>query len=427
VALKSQENDALAKLQLAAGRYGIQHPERQAAEASLAAVRAALQRELGEVVKVLGNQLQAMRTNEIALEKLVAQSKNKVQEINRKDSKLSSMRQEVETNRNLYELFFNRLKETTETSGLMPLNAHILDAAILPEWPYKPKKAQGAVIAALLSMLGGIGLAFLMYQLDTSLKSADEVEEKLGLPLLGMVPYYKPQKNKENLTPVYDEESQSAFSEAIRTVRTGVVFGTLNSPNPILGISSAVEDEGKTTLVLNLGFAMAQLRRVLIIETDLRKPALANRLQFPTRQPGLCNYLLQEVSLDKCIHHLEPNLDLIIAGKIPPNPLEILSSSQFRELLEQLHEKYEMIIVDTPPLGPVSDSLVLSQLVDAVILVARAQKTPIKLIRSAISGLERVGAPVIGVILNASNAYSGKYYHHYQSPYGEYRADETAT
>lgn len=427
VALKSQENDAATKLQLTAGRYGIRHPERQAAEAALTAVRDALQRELGEVVKVLGNQLQAIRSNEAALEKLVAQSKSKVQEINRKDSKLSSMRQEVETNRNLYELFFNRLKETTETSGLMPLNAHILDAATLPEAPYKPKKARGAVIAALLSMLGGIGLAFLMYQLDTSLKSADEVEEKLGLPLLGMVPYNKPQKNKDNLEPVYDEDSQGAFSEAIRTVRTGVVFGTLNSPNPILGISSAVEDEGKSTLVLNLGFAMAQLRRVLIIETDLRKPALANRLQFPTRQPGLCNYLLQEVSLDKCIHHLEPNLDLITAGKIPPNPLEILSSSQFRQLLESLHEKYEMIILDTPPLGPVSDSLVLSQLVDAMILVARAQKTPIKLIRNAISGLERVGAPVIGVILNASSSYSGKYYHHYQSPYGEYRSDETAT
>lgn len=185
VALKSQENDAVTKFQLTAGCYGVQHPERQAAEASLAAVRAALQRELDEVVKVLGNQLQAISSNEVALEKLVAQSKSKVQEINRKDSKLSSMRQEVETNRSLYELFFNRLKETTETSGLMPLNAHILDAATLPEAPYKPKKARGAVIAELLSMLGGIGLAFLMYQLDTSLKSADEVEVKAWITLAG--------------------------------------------------------------------------------------------------------------------------------------------------------------------------------------------------------------------------------------------------
>lgn len=166
-----------------------------------------------------------------------------------------------------------------------------------------------------------------------------------------MVPFNKPQKNKDNLAPGYDEDSQGAFSEAIRTVRTGVIFGTLNSPNPILGISSAVEDEGKTTLVLNLGFAMAQVRRVLIIKTDQRKPALANRLQFPTRKPELCNYLLQEISLDKCIHHLEPNLDLITSGKIQPNPLEILSSSQFRQLLEHLHKKYEMIILDTPHSG----------------------------------------------------------------------------
>ena len=424
-ALKAKENEAVAQLKQIAGRYGVQHPERQAAEAALASVRSALQRQLTTAISGLGSQVETARANEAALARMVEQSKGKVQDISRKDSKLSQLSGEVETNRNLYEMFYNRLKETTETQDLSRDNSRILDLAQLPTKPVKPNAKKSALIAGLLALMAGIGLAFLLDQLDTSLKSAEEVEEKLGLPFIGMVPYIKGGANPEGV-PGYDEDSLSTFSEAIRSIRTGVIFSTLSTPNPVISITSSMEGEGKTTLVMNLALALAQLRRVLIIETDLRRPQMAKRLQLPARSPGLTNYLLQEVDLKRCVHHVEPNLDLITAGKIPPNPLEILSSPQFSSLLEELRERYEMILLDAPPEGPVSDPLVLSQVSDAMIIVVKAQKTPVRTVRHATSALQRVGAPLIGVVLNAGEKSREKYYHYYHDSYGEYRSEDAS-
>lgn len=422
--LKAQVTEAEAKLRQVEARYGPRHPERQAAETALAAAQAAAQKRIAIAISGLAKQLEVARENEAALDRALAQARGKVQEINRKDSKLSELAGEVETNRKLYEMFFNRLKETTETRDLSLSNARMLDAALLPSTPYKPQKTKGAMIAGLVALLAGIGLAFLIEQLDTSLKSAEEVEEKLGLPFIGLLPFQKGERGADS-PALFNQESSDAFSESVRTIRTGIIFSTLNTPHPVLTITSAVEGEGKTTTVMNIALAMAQFKRVAVIEADLRKPMMAKRLQLPALTPGLCNLLLQDLEIQRCLHPLTPNLDLITAGRIPPNPLEILSSARFADLVAYCRDHYDMVLIDAPPVSPVSDPLVLSQLSDGMIMVVRAQKTPVRTVRNAISTLQRIGAPMIGIVLNSPTFTRDKYYQYYHyHRYGGYRTKE---
>lgn len=426
-ALKAREHEALAQLKQVASKYGAQHPERRAAEGQLQSIRAALQQQVRVAVSGLKNQLEAARANEAALARGFEQSKGKAHEISRKDSKLNELRREVESNRNLYEMFFNRLKETTETRDLSASNATILDTAQPPTHPAKPQKRKITLLAGCLAMLLGVGLAFLLEQLDTSLKSPEEIEDKLGIPFLGLLPFDKATQDGQMLS--YENDINSSFAEAVRSIRTGVIFGTLNHPRPVITLTSASPSEGKTTTVLNLSASLAQLKRVLLIEADLRKPQVAKRLQLPPRAPGLCNLIVGDEDLTACIFPLRENLDVIPSGRIPPNPLEMLSSPRFAELLDIFRAHYDLIIIDAPPVGPVSDPLVLSRLADAVLFVVRAQKSPVRQVQQAIARLRRVQAPLTGVILNFADIvrdkqYKYTYYNYYQYGYGEYKADK---
>jgi len=428
-ALKSQEHDALAQLKQVESKYGVQHPDRRAAQSRVDSVRAALQRQIGVAISGLRNQLEAARATEAALTKGFEQSKSRVQDISRKDSRLNEFRREVETNRNLYELFFNRLKETTQTRDLSATNATILDPAQPPTAPFKPQKKKITLLAGLMALLAGIGLAFLLEQLDTSLKSPEEMEEKLGIPFLGLLPFDQLTHDGKMLS--YEEDSLSSFAEAVRSIRTGVIFGTLNHPRPIVMITSASPGEGKTTAILNMAASMAQLKRVLLIEADLRKPQIGKRLNLPLRSPGICNLIVGDEEMSHCIFPIRENLDVIPSGRIPPNPLEMLSSPRFAELLAKFREEYEMIIIDAPPVGPVSDPIVLSRLTDAVLFVVRAQKSQVKQVQQAISRLRRVQAPLTGVILNFADVMRERYYkYHYHNyyqygyGYGEYKSNK---
>lgn len=426
--LKAQENEAAAEVKRVAAKYGEQHPERRAAESRLESVRSALQRQIAVAVAGLKNQLEAARATEAALSQGFEQSKDKAHDISRKDTRLSELRREVETNRNLFEMFFNRLKETTETRDLAMSNATVLDQAQPPTVPAKPQKKKLTLLAGVLALLLGVGLAFLLEQLDTTLKSPEEIEEKLGIPFLGVLPFDK--VTHEGTQISYDEDGLSSFAESVRSIRTGVIFGTLNHPRPVITVTSSGSGEGKTTSILNLAASMAQLKRVLLIEADLRKPQLAKRTNLPPRTPGICNLIVGDEEIANCVYPIRENLDLIPSGRIPPNPLEMLSSPRFVELIEGFREEYDIIIIDAPPVGPVSDPLVLSRIADAVLFVIRAQKTPVRQVQQAVAKLRRVQAPMTGVILNFADVMrdSGykyqSYYYNYGYGYGEYKSDK---
>lgn len=430
--LKQQEHEALTRVNELSSRYGAQHPERVTAETHLESVRTALKKQVASVAGRLKQQIAAAYANENALAGQIDGLKSEIQGISRKESVYRELQREVQSNRDLYEMFFKRLKETSEAGDLQPSNARIMDAAILPRVPVRPNKRLGVTIAFALSLLAGIGLAFLLDFMDKSFRSSDEVEQKLGLPLLGLVPLVAQKQKrgaKEDVSKVFLEDPRGNFAESVRTIRTGIMLSALDDPRMSILVTSSVPGEGKSSISMSLAYALAQLNsRVLVVEADLRRPNLAKRCGLSAKMPGLSNLVVQTASLEECIHHYDAGkIDLMPAGIIPPNPLELLSSHRFAEAMAELESEYDAIILDAPPMQPVSDALALSRLARSVIYVIQAEKTPVHMARSGIDRLRKVRAPLTGVVLSQLNmeksrrGYSSYYYSDYY--YGSYKQE----
>lgn len=379
-------------------RYGPKHPSYQQAELDLAEAQQALQ---------------MARSNAMA--------------VTRKQFGFQELMREVETNRNLYDTFFTRIKEANETRQLETANARVVDPAVTPDKPVKPLKGLTMALAFVLSLMLGVMLAFLLDYLDSTFKGADDVEARLGVPMLGLLPIAK-RRLEQGAKPLFLDADQQGFAEAVRTVRTGVVLSGLDTSHQIVVVTSSVPGEGKTTTSVNLALAMGQMEKVLLIDADMRRPTIAKTLGIPGSSPGLSNLVAGTAEADQCIHHHEEgNIDILTAGLIPPNPLELLSSRRFRDVLQQLSEKYDRIVIDSAPTLAVSDALVLASIANAVIYVVKSDSTAFHSARNGIQKLQRVHAPLTGVVLNQVNlSKASKYgsYYGYYDYYG-YKAKET--
>jgi succinoglycan biosynthesis transport protein ExoP len=274
-----------------------------------------------------------------------------------------------------------------------------------------------------MSLVFGAVLAFFLDYLDSTFKGAEDIEDKLGLSMLGMVPLVK--KKKKDDSPIYFLDSnQNGYAEAMRTVRTSVVLSGIDKPHKVIMLTSSVPSEGKSTSAINLAVALGQMEKVLLIDGDMRKPTIAKVLNLPPNSPGLSNVVAATSTLDDCILHMEDaNIDVLTAGLAPPNPLELLSSQKFAELIRSLSEKYDRIIIDSPPTLLVSDSLIMSKVSHAVLYVIRSDTTAYNTARTGVNRLLAAKAPVIGVILNKVNMkkaarYYGTYSGYYA--YGDY-------
>jgi succinoglycan biosynthesis transport protein ExoP len=329
-----------------------------------------------------------------------------------------SLQREVQTNRNLYDTFFTRIKQANDSLELQTANARIVDSAVTPSSPFKPRKALLVSLALVLSLMFGALLAFMLDYLDSTFKGAEDVEDKLGVSMLGMVPLVK-QKKKEAAGLLFLDDNQKNYAEAMRTVRTSVVLSGIDKPHRTIMVTSSVPSEGKSTSAINLAVAIGQMERVLLIDADMRKPTIAKVLNLPPNSPGLSNLVAGTATLDDCILHMEDaNIDVLTSGLIPPNPSELLSSHKFAELLRKFAQEYDRVIIDSPPTLLVSDALLMSKVVDAVVYVIRSDITTHQTVRTGVNRLLAVKAPIIGVILNKVNMKkAAQYYGAYSSYY----------
>ena len=344
-------------------------------------------------------------------------------ELSRKEFRFKELEREVQTNRNLYDTFFTRIKQANDSLELDTANARVIDPAVVPSLPFKPRKSLLVALALVMSLVFGAVLAFFLDYLDSTFKGAEDIEDKLGLSMLGMVPLVK--KKKKDDSPIYFLDSnQNGYAEAMRTVRTSVVLSGIDKPHKVIMLTSSVPSEGKSTSAINLAVALGQMDKVLLIDGDMRKPTIAKVLNLPPNSPGLSNVVAATSTLDDCILHMEDaNIDVLTAGLVPPNPLELLSSQKFAELIRSLSEKYDRIIIDSPPTLLVSDSLIMSKVSHAVLYVIRSDTTAYNTARTGVNRLLAAKAPVIGVILNKVNMkkaarYYGTYSGYYA--YGDY-------
>lgn len=418
--LKESETEAEKRVLDLSNRFGPEHPRMIQAAAELKQARENTRRQIDAVVASIGNDYELTRKNEKALEQALAAAKTTVQSTNRKEFQLASLERAVATNRQIYELFLNRFRETRASRDLQSSAvARIADPARPSQTPVKPKKEQLISMALVFGILMGALIALMLERLENTLKSAEDVEEKLGQPMLTMLPLLRGAE-AANVGRHYLEDPKSVFSESIRTARTGILLSANEASQMSLLVTSSVPGEGKTAIAVNLALAQSQTKRVLLIDGDLRRPSVGRVLGLDQAKPGLTNLLSGTATFAECLQRIDgSSLYAITSGPVPLNPLEMILSQRFQQLTRALAGTCDVLIIDSPPVHLVSDAVVLSRMVTGALFVVKADSTPYPLVRRCIRALEEVDARMFGVMLNQLDfkrasryygAYTGGYY-----------------
>jgi capsular exopolysaccharide synthesis family protein len=337
-----------------------------------------------------------------------------------KEFELAQLEREVELNRELYEAFLAKFREADLSSGSQIASARIVDKALPPGGPIHPNKQRIVLTWGIGGLLLGFALAMLREQLDTRFKSVRSVEEKLKLPLLGVIQKLSDGKKIERL---YAENNRSVFAEAINHIRTGILYSNVDHPPQTILVTSSVQSEGKTTVSMNLALSFAQLGSTLLIDADLRRPRIKTLIDAGHNY-GLVDYVAGAVSLKDCVvkdTELE-NLYIMNCGTTPPNPLELLSSEKMHSILESLKQKFKYIVIDTAPILPASDAVVVGRYVDSLVMVVQADRTTHHMARDAVRRLSSANVAVSGLVLSQANLKRGgsAYYGSYGGGYGGY-------
>ena len=300
-------------------------------------------------------------------------------------------------------------------------NIRIMDYARTPGSPIKPRKRQNAMLGLLMGLFLGGGLAFFMEYLDTSVRTAEDVEKHLSWPVLGIIPRFdqtfRGETSQSDIQPVVRKHTKSVPAEAYRTLQTNIQLANLDRPPRSIAITSAGPLEGKSTTAVNLAVALAQKEsKVLLVDADLRRSVIHKILHLDN-STGLADLVTDDAQPEAVIKqfHSVDNLWVLTSGSIPSDPSELLGSSQMKSLVEQMTKEYSYVIFDTPPLMSVSDAAVLASQVDGILVVVRPGKLKGEIPRRIKELLGRIGTPVLGCVLNGVEHSPGSYYYYYSS------------
>lgn len=416
-------------------RYGRNHPRMIALDAESIRADQNLKDTVQQLINSIESQYQTALENERSTAARLEDSKAELQAINGSSFERRELEREVDANRQLYEMLFTRNRETQETNDLQTTNATIIDPAIPPVYPTGPQRKKTVLMALMAGLALGCGLPLLLDILNNTARSYRDIETRIRKNVLGVVPIVKIAKKRRRKTSdskanehpsVLNDDADSSFVEAFRTIRTGVLLSSIDNPHKIMGITSSVPEEGKSTVAINLATSLALMgRRVLLIDTDLRRPSLQKYTGLPPNSPGLADYLSGANEIKEILY--KPNksgLTIMPSGRFVSDPLELLSSNTLKRLLETLLSTYDQIVMDTPPTLAVSDSLILSQIADAMIFVVKADSTPMNVAKKQIERLHKADANVIGVVLNQLDIRKSSDYGGYYDSYGYSKAPE---
>lgn len=402
-------------------RYGEQHPSMQAALSEQRQIANDLNNRLRTVSQGIYANYQAALRSEQDLSNQINNTRGRLQNVSRKEVRLRELEREVETNRQLYDLFLSRGKESDESSKLEEPPARVIDEALAPIEPIGPNKMKFIMAAFVLSGALAVGLIVLLDLLDSTVRTNDDVESKLKTAMLGFLPLDKSNKSEYAFRAFLNQNDKSGFAEAIRTIRTSLVLSSLDKPFKTIVVTSSIPGEGKSTVSLNIAEALGQMEKVLLIDADMRRPTVAKALGLSGSNLGLSNILTGQVTVEECTQRLpDSEIDLIVSGTIPNNPLELISSKKFRELLESLKDKYDRIIIDSAPVHMVSDAQILSSYADSLVYIVKANSTPVGIASKGIKTLHSVNAPITGVVLNQVDVNKASQYDSFYGVYKEY-------
>jgi succinoglycan biosynthesis transport protein ExoP len=418
VQLESLQNDRA----VMAEKLQDRHPDMIKIQSSIRAVSTRLESETSRVIASMQSELAAARTTERNLMAAVDRQRDEALAMNRKGVDLGVLERDVNSSREIYEMLMQRAREANITKDIRPSEIQILDPAEVPTSPISPRPSRNMTLAALAGLALAFASALGLDQLDSRIKRPEEIMSRLGIPLLGFVPEVHPTRGQKG-PPVSTMDVPPIFREAMRSVRTNVLYSFAEESLKSIVITSAGISEGKTVFAANLAIAMAQSsQRVLLIDADMRRPTLHTVLSV-NRQPGLSNLLVGKTNANDVIQRTNiPNLWILPSGHRPPNPPELLASDRFDKMMKAFGDHFDWVVIDAPPVMPVTDAIVLAQKSTGVLFVVGAERVSRHIARRALEQLAAVNARVAGGILTRVDLDRHSYYYsmYYQRKYSDY-------
>lgn len=409
--LRGQEATARAALQELEAKAGPDYPKVAELRGNVAGLERSIHQEVDRIKGRAGSDYQVAVQTEAGTRRQYDEAKKQADSLNDKAVEFAIVSQEAQKSRELYEDLLKRLKEAGVLEGLKSSNITVVDPGRTPAKPKRPNVPLCMAIALAGGFFFGCCGALLADTLDNKINSIAEVEELTGQALLGALPEFR-FNGIEGISVL--NEAHSVYAEALRAIRTALLLSQSEAPPKLLLVTSSIAGEGKSTLSVNLAVVLAQTgRHVLLVDADLRRGMIADRLHLPNEH-GLSTLLsgLTENGICRPVAGME-SLDVLVSGPLPPNPSELLDSDAMRRLLRQWKEQYDFVVIDGTPVLPVTDSVALNALVDATLLMAQNGRTEKAQLTRSYQILASGGKHYVGVVLNGLNGsvsdYSGYY------------------
>src|SRR5882672_3365110 len=432
--LMKKQSDASSAYADALNQYGPNFPKVQRLQAQLKDFDQSIEKEKKNILDALESNYKEARQRESLLIQALDQQKAESNQMAEKLVEYNILKREAEANKTLYDGLMTKLKETAISQGLRSSNIRVVDPAMIPSTPSRPAKTRNVVLAFLIGLVGGIGLALMREYLDNTVKTPDDIERLTRLPSLAVVPQFVDSNgdakkrgllknfgangHEKRIELVAQNLPKSQMSEAFRALRTSILLSQADHPPQVILVTSALPREGKTTAAANLAVTLAQLGdRTVLVDADLRKPGVGRLLNLGSgKYAGLSSYLAGVSSLDLVTvpHPAIPNLAAIPTGPLPPNPADLLSSHKFADAITELRTKYKFIVIDSPPVMAATDAVIVSVQTDGVLLVVRSGETPKEAFTRTRDLLNSVKCRILGVVLNAVDASAPDYYYSYR-------------
>ena len=417
-------------------QYGPNYPKVQRLGAQQKNVDADLEKARKTIIESVEQEFNTTRQRVELLQEAVDKQKAEANDLAEKLVQFHILQHDAESNKTLYDGLLQKLKEAGITAGLRSSNIRVVDPALAPASPSRPQKARNILLALLVGLVGGIGLALFREYLDNTVKSPDDIEALTGRPSLAVVPALPGMNGHHGRLSRFSRDTgqqassgprvellahvqpKSQISEAFRALRTSLLLSQADHPPQVILVTSALPREGKTTAAVNLAVTLAQLGdRTLLMDADLRKPGIRRALNMTIgKEIGLSSYLAGVSSLDEVVipHPTINNLEALTTGPIPPSPADLLSSHRMREAIVELRRRFKFIVIDSPPIMAATDAVILSSLTDGVLLVVRSGETPKEAFTRTRDLLAAVKSRLLGVVLNAVDSSAPDYYYSYR-------------
>jgi capsular exopolysaccharide synthesis family protein len=401
-------------------KLGPNHPDMVKIGLAIQNAETRIQAEISQIVQGMRSEYEAALAEEKTLAAALNQQKQEAQNLNRTSIQYSVLQRDTTANRQMFETLLQRTQETGVAEELKTGNIRVVDPAEIPTGPFSPDIFSSLLIGLVFGLTLSVGLALVLEYADDRIKNPDELKRHLGLPFLGMVPAIF---DKAAPSPLISNGVSALFSESFRSIRTNVLFSSTDEGGRLVAITSSVPGEGKTIVSSNLSVALAQAgHRVLLIDVDMRKPRV-HEVFRRVIAPGLSNLLVGNAAASETICDSGiPGLWIMPAGTLPPNPAELIGSQRFKDFTAFLLKHFDWVIMDTPPVMPVTDATIAGNLAHGVLFVVGAEMTSRRIAQRAVEQLELGHAKFLGAVLNRVDLEHNHYYYsrYYRPAYGGY-------